>query len=171
MKVVPARWIALGLAFLFCAGPLILGWRLPRAAAADDLTVRAEAVSLETGLIELRISWHWAAAPGWRWGSTGEDLLAVAFDTQTLVFDSEDAPLGAGADGDTLRRLDSIAGPDGARRHFVIPEGQDGAVQLRFRSVREGVTPGSNPFKVFVVFRAPSDEVWFKETELSVESL
>lgn len=165
MQVVPAKWMALALTFLICAGVLTLGILQPGRAAADDLQVSAAVVQTAGDKVELRIAWRWnppVQRRGWR---GREELLAVSFDTRRLVFESDVAPAGRGATGETLRRLEEAAGPDGARRLYTIPSGEDGSVVVRFRSVRPGAAAMGATLRVHVVFGTPSGPGWIKEIQ------
>ncbi len=165
MKSVPARTIGLGLAFMLCAGAFLLWGAAPGRAAGDRLHVTSAARRTASGLVELRISWRWedpSRKGGW---GAREELLAVSFDTRTLVFESEEAPLGRGASGDRLRRLEEVAGPDGARRLFVIPEGEHGYVRIRFRPVWEEEPQPPAPFRVYVV--RPHGDIWMTEVGMA----
>jgi hypothetical protein len=118
-------------------------------------------------LVQLRVEWHWDPHVGRPKRLSGhEELLAVSYDTQALVWLGEQAPAGIGADGDTLRRLEQSAGADGARRLFVIPEGEDGHVTLQFQPRQPGTAPAVEPFRVFVAFASPSSHVLTAEAAL-----
>ncbi|HEY3367305.1 MAG TPA: hypothetical protein VGK74_19785 [Symbiobacteriaceae bacterium] len=155
------------MAFLLCAGTLGLLESQPGRAAAESLQVTTVAERVAADQVELRVSWHWdPPAPDRGW-TAREHLLAVSFDTHALVFEKEEAPAGRGADGEELGRLDRFAGADGSRRLFVVPEGQDGFVRIRFRPVYPGLNASADPFRVYVVFRSPSEDIWMKETTVS----
>ncbi|HLN61718.1 MAG TPA: hypothetical protein VK464_09215 [Symbiobacteriaceae bacterium] len=161
MKAVPPKVLALGLAGLLCAAALLLLGSRRCPPGARDLQVSSVAEWTAAGQVELSVAWHWNAGEaraGWR---EGEELLAVSWDTQSLVWLDEEAPEGLGARGDTLRRLDQAAGPDGARRLFPIPAGRDGYVRLRFLpKTPQGPGHGqAQPFRVYVVYESPSRQI------------
>lgn len=165
MKAVPAKLVALGLFCMALVGVLLLEARLGRA-AAESLSVTAVARQVPGGQVELDVAWQWGPTPpvrGWR---SREHLLAVSFDMSQLVMEWEEAPLGKGANGEILRKLEQVAGADGARRLFVIPEGADGSVRLRFHPRHEDAHM-PDPFRVFVAFEPPSSPVWVKETTVA----
>jgi hypothetical protein len=162
VKAVPAKVLALGLATLLCATALLLFGSQPRRAAAESLQVKTETVLDASGQIELRVSWHWDPAYSHSWKAR-EELLAVSFDTHSLVWLGEQAPSGLGATGDRVRRLDEVAGPDGARRLFVIPDGVDGSVALQFLPKTPGADGSGDPFRVYVVFGHGPADVWTTE--------
>ncbi|HWH71141.1 MAG TPA: hypothetical protein VNT26_17270, partial [Candidatus Sulfotelmatobacter sp.] len=100
MKAVPAKALALGLAALIIVGALFLLGSQPERAAAESLQVTTVTDRSADGGIDLHISWRWEPPAGKRsWGS-GEELLAVSFDTRALVWVSEKAPSGTGARGE-----------------------------------------------------------------------
>jgi hypothetical protein len=161
VKVLAARWLGFATACLLCAGTLALAGGPPGPPDAASLSVETAAEQTDGDQVELVVSWRWrppAVGSPWRWRAR-EELLAVSFDTRKLVVVQEEAPLGSGARGETLRRLEEVAGPDGARRLFVIPEGQNGYVRVRFRSAYPDRPPRGDPFHVYVVFDPPSAPV------------
>jgi len=166
VQVVPARLIALGLSVLVCAGTLALAILHPGKAAAEDLQVSALVVRDGTDRVELRIAWSWVPPADGRGTSGREELLAVSFDPRRLVFDSDAAPAGRGANGEMLRRLERAAGPDGTRRLYVMQGGVDGTVTLRFRSVWPGLPTAGAPFRVHVLFGLPTGVVMVKEIDV-----
>jgi len=140
-------------------------------AAAESLQVTTVADQSANGAISLHVSWHWnppAERRGWR---AREELLAVSFDTRALVWVQEQASAGTGARGGTLRKLEQAAGPDGARRLFVIHEGQDGHATLEFLPKYPGAPPAAEPFKVYVAFDQSTADVWMTETALPDHNL
>lgn len=166
MKAVPAHLLALGMAFLLCAGTLGLVESQPGRAAAESLQVTSVAEQIAADEVELRVSWHWEPPAGEHVRAAREHLLAVSYDTRSLAFERAEASDGVGANGDALQRLDRYAGPDGARRLFVVPEGHDGSVQIRFHPVQQGSQNTADPFRVYVVFASPSESIWMKEIPL-----
>lgn len=167
MKAVPAKVLALGLAVMLCMGVFLLLEGRPRRAAAESLEVVTVAERNAAGQVELHIAWKWnpPSSGGRGWGSR-EHLLAVSFDTRSLVWGGEEAPGGRGAYGHTLKRLEQFAGSDGSRRLFVIPDGEDGYVRLQFRSKVPGSDPVGEPFRVYVVYDPPTTDVWMTEAAL-----
>lgn len=164
MKAVPDRLWALGLAVLVCVSALFLLESRPGRAAAESLQVTTEAERAADGTVLLHISWRWvppAGQPNWR---AREELLAVSFDTQALAWAGEQAPAGTGARGGALKALERAAGPDGARRLFVIPEDVDGQVTVRFLPRFPGAEPAARPFRVYVASDRPDAGVWMTET-------
>lgn len=166
MKAVPDRLWALGLAVLICVSALfVLGGR-PDRAAAESLQVTTAAERTADGTVLLHIAWRWvppSGQPDWR---GREELLAVSFDTQALAWAGEQAPAGTGARGEALKALERIAGPDGARRLFVIPEGRDGQVTVQFLPRVPGTEPVVQPFRVYVASDRPDAGVWMTEAAL-----
>lgn len=150
MQVVPARALLYLFSMFVSVTTLALAIMLPGRAEANDLQLSAVTVRGADGVVELHVSWRWnpEARRGWR---PREQLLAVSFDTRRLVFESEEAALGTGATGELLMRLEAVAGADGARRLFVIPEGQDGRVVVRFRPVYPGTTAEGAQLRICVV--------------------
>lgn len=171
MKAVPAKVMALGLAVLICVGALLLMEGAPERAAAESLQVTTVASATMDGHIALRISWRWDPPAGKRSWRAGEELLAVSFDTRALVWVSEQAPSGTGTEGGVLRKLEAVAGADGARRFFVIPEGEDGHVTLQFQPKYPGAQPVAEPFRVYVAFDHPAANVWMSETAVPGDGL
>ncbi|HYG57895.1 MAG TPA: hypothetical protein VD902_07495 [Symbiobacteriaceae bacterium] len=168
MKAVPAKVLALGLAVLLGMGAFLLLEGRPRRAAAESLELKTVVERTAAGQVELHVTWNWnppADGKGWR---SREHLLAVSFDTHALVWGGEEAPGGKGAFGHTLKRLDEVAGLDGARRLFVIPEGEDGYVRLQFKHKVPGSAPTAEPFRVFVVYDSSNTDVWMTEAALPV---
>lgn len=55
------------------------------------------------------------------------------FDTRDLLFEAEEASYGVGANGESLRLLERVAGIHGTRRLFVVPAGRDGEARVLFR--------------------------------------
>lgn len=166
MKAVPDRLWALGLAVLICVSALFLFEGRPDRAAAESLQVTTEAERAADGTVLLHIAWRWVPPPGQRYLRGREELLAVSFDTQALAWAGEHAPAGTGARGEALRALERAAGPDGARRLFVIPEGSDGQVTVRFLPRFPGTEPAVQPFRVYVATDRPDAGVWMTETAL-----
>lgn len=167
MQVVPAKaWVVL-LVLLICAGSLALGILLPGRAAANELKVSVVTVYGTEGRVELRIAWQWSAATRRRGFRVREELLSVSFDQQSMVFESEEAAMGIGATGELLRKLERAAGPDGSRRLFVIPEGENGSVQVRFRPVYPGADAAGATFRIHVVSAAAPDPVVMQEILIS----
>lgn len=167
VKAGPAHLLAIGLVLLLLAGtrPLLAGERTDK----PLLLVESSARQLETGEIELELAWHWQApAPSPQWQSQ-EHLLALSFDTQSLVWEREESPWGAGADGQLLKRLEQAYGTDGARRLFVLPEGKDGTVRLYFRPAWNDAPPSARPLDIFVVFRSEETPIWTGRAPLNGE--
>ena len=161
-----AKRVGIWLAVLLCAA-VLGGWGDQTGrAAAGELQVESRAERNGTGQVELTIAWHWTEPPPRRLWRSREQLLAVSFDTHDLVFLREEAPLGVGAGGDYLRRLEQAAGSDGARRLFVIPEGTDGFVRVYFIPRWPDAVGSTLPFRVYVVSHPESPDVWMEETNL-----
>jgi hypothetical protein len=164
VKAVPERLLALGLAVLVCIAALFLLEGRPGRAAAESLQVTTKAERAADGSVLLHVNWRWippSGQPNWR---GREELLAVSFDTQALAWAGELAPAGTGARGEALRALERAAGPDGARRLFVIPQGSDGSVTVRFLPRFSGAAPEAQPFRVYVASDRPDAGVWMTET-------
>ncbi|MGE5672542.1 MAG: hypothetical protein ACM3XM_01470 [Mycobacterium leprae] len=168
MKAVPVQLLALGLALLIWGGALGPPVRAARQAVGTP-TVVAEAECDRLGRLELRMNWHWpfSARPGQR---QAELLLAVSFDTERLAFESEEATAGQGAGGENLNQLERIAGPDGARRLYVVREGEDGSVRVRFRPVWAGRVEPAKPFRLFLVTDPTSSAIQTAMIACPVES-
>jgi hypothetical protein len=167
VKSVPPKMLALGLVcLLLTLAVLLLSEDRTLQAEARALAVTSSSQWLEDGEIELIVRWQWA--PQQVGSSLGrrEELLAVSFDTKSLVWLGEEAPLGRGARGEALRRLDLAAGPDGARRLFSLPVGQDGYVRLRFLPNMDQSHTIARLFRVYVVPESAAAEVWMAETDL-----
>lgn len=154
-----------GLVLAVCVGSILLGLVRPGIATADQIRVTAVAVEGDPEQIELHVAWQWNPTLRrrlWR-SSPREELLAVSFDTSNLVFESAHAPAGVGAHGGALAILDRQVGLDGSRQLFVIREGEDGNVTVRFRSVWPGGVDVSSPLRVHVVINSPGARVWTQE--------
>jgi hypothetical protein len=164
VKAVPDRLWALGLAVLMFVSALFLFESRPGRAAAESLQVTTKAERAVDGSVALRISWRWAPPAGQTNWRGREELLAVSFDTQALAWAGEEAPAGTGARGEALKVLERAAGPDGARRLFVIPEGDDGQVTVRFLPRFPGTEPAAQPFRVYVASDRSDAGVWMTET-------
>lgn len=165
MQAVPAKAVVLGLAVLICVGTLALGILRPGRAAADDLDVTALVVQSTGDQVELHLTWHWSSPS--RSGNRRHELLAVTFDTRRLVFDSDEAPAGRGSSGALLRRLEQLTGPDGARLTYVIPNGKDGTVVVRFRSVHPGLPASGSPIRIHVLLDSGNPSGWAREIPAS----
>lgn len=151
---------------------LILGLALPayfhweRPALASELAINPVVRRAGEEQVELEVSWAWIGGGARSWFGKQERLLAVSFDTHQLVMEFEEAPAGKGGDGAYIRQLGALAGPDGARRLFVIPEGEDGRVRLLFRSVQPGVDPSGAPLRIYLMTGAPDGPVQVQEAAL-----
>jgi hypothetical protein len=159
LKAAAANWLAFVLSLTLGAAAFLLTEGRPGRAAAENLRVQT-LVDNHGEWVELRVSWRWDLPVTDLAKGAREHLLAVSYDTRKMVLEAEEAPLGRGADGETLRRLEKEVGVDGARRHFVIPEGEDGAVALRFRGVREDVTLKGSSFAIYIAFARENSDVW-----------
>ncbi|MFZ5815486.1 MAG: hypothetical protein ACOY93_09330 [Bacillota bacterium] len=105
--------------------------------------MRAEVEERADGLLELRLVWHWDDPLSLELGPRREELLAVSFDTRELLFESEEASYGVGVNGESLSLLQQVAGFNGARRFFVVPQGRDGRARVVLRPTRrEGGSHG-----------------------------
>lgn len=127
---VPAKLAAAALAFLVCL--CALGMLRPERRGLEELHVDALLEEREDGLLELRLTWRWDR-PGRELLPGREELLAVSFDTRTWLFESEEASYGVGVGGESLQLLDRVAGFNGARRFYVVPDGQDGKARVLLR--------------------------------------
>lgn len=158
-----------GLALAICASSILLGLVRPGIATADQIQVTAVAVGGDPDLIELHVAWQWnSTVRRYLWRSTPrEELLAVSFDTRNLVFESAHAPAGVGAHGGALAILDRQVGLDGSRQLFVIREGEDGNVTVRFRTVWPGGSDVRSPLRVHMVINAPGARVWTQEVPIA----
>lgn len=164
--MIVAKRVGIWLAVLLCAA-ILGGWGDQTGrAAAGELQVESRALRNAAGQVELTIAWHWTEPPPKRFWRSGEQLLAVSFDTRDLVFVREEAPLGVGAEGDYLRRLEQVAGADGARRLFVIPEGADGYVRVYFVPKGPEDLDLTHPFRLYVVSHPDARDIWMEETNL-----
>lgn len=168
VKVVPNRRVAMGLLLMLCVGLLILWGAQPSRAAAQSLQVTAVIEPLEEGLTELVIRWSWLPTSPLRRGQPREHLLAVSYDTQILLFEAETASAGVGANGDALGRLQRIAGPNGARRLFVLPDGVDGEVRLRLRLHDHDQLLTPDLIGLHVVFDYPTADIWRIATQSGI---
>lgn len=160
MKVVPAKPVLMGLLVLLCATSLTLWSGRPNRAAARSMHLESEAAWTGDGEMELWIRWRWeppaeGQSPGGR-----AHLLAVSFETRELLFVLEEAPAGVGANGEPLGRLQRLAGPNGARRLFVVPEGEDGYVRVRLRPRDEQAELRPDAIQVHLVFEHPGSQIW-----------
>lgn len=168
MKVVPNRRVALGLLLILCVGLLSLWGAQPGRAAARSLHVTAVIESMEEGQTELAIRWHWLPSGPLRRAQPREHLLAVSFDTRIIIFEAETASAGVGSNGGALARLQRVAGPNGARRLFVLPEGADGEVHLRLRLHNHDQILTPELIGVHVVFDHPTADIWRVAAESAV---
>lgn len=64
-----------------------------------------------------------------------------------------------------LGRLQRIAGPNGARRLFVLPDGIDGEVRVRLRLHDQSEIWTPDLIGVHVVFDHPTADIWRVATE------
>jgi len=154
-----------GLLLAVCAGSILMGLVRPGIATADQLRVTAVAVEGDPDQIELYVAWQWNATVRrkiWR-SSPREELLAISFDTSNLVFESSHAPTGVGAHGEALAILNRQAGLDGSRQLFVIREGEDGYLTVRFRAVWPGAVGVSSPLRVHLVINSSGARVRTQE--------
>jgi hypothetical protein len=157
------RWLtgsvllAMGLAF-----PVGLQWGRP--ALAGSLEVSPVVRRASTEQVELEVTWAWNGKGSRSWFGKQDRLLAVSFDTRQLVMEQEEAPAGKGGYGPYIAQLGAVAGEDGARRLFVIPDGEDGRVRLLFHTVDPAVDPAGVPLRIYVVTSPPHGPVQVKET-------
>ncbi len=158
-----------GLVLAVCIGSILLGLLRPGIAAADQIRVTAVAVGGDPDQIELHVAWQWNAPTRRRmWRPTPrEELLAISFDNRNLVFESAHAPAGVGANGGALAILDRQVGPDGSRQLFVIREGEDGNVTVRFRAAWPGGVDVSSPLGVHLVIDSPGARVWTQKITIA----
>lgn len=166
MQVVPPRLAALGIGLILCASALAFGLPGPEAAAAEELQMSAAFVRRAPDEAELQISWRWNLS-GTRVHGEREHLLAVTFDTRQVVFLGDEALEGRGATGLLLKRLEGRVGPDGARRLYVVPEGRDGRVSVRFRSPYPGRSAAGAAIRVHLVLDGATGESGFREIDLT----
>lgn len=134
----PARLTATALALLMLL-LITTMWKMD-GRGPEDLQVQAEFVEREDGLLELHLSWQWDEPIRLQVGRVKEELLAVSFDTRELLFEAEEASYGVGANGDSISLLEQVAGFNGARRFYVVPQGRDGEARVLLRpTVRSGL--------------------------------
>jgi hypothetical protein len=148
-----------GVVMLGLAVALALSLLDGRPANAADVSVSPVIRRSGPEQVELEIRWSWSSARPRFWLGRQDRLLAVSFDTRHLVMEAEEAPAGKGGDGDFVKQLGKVAGPDGARRLFVIPEGEDGGVRLLFRSTNPDEEPVGLPVQIYVVLAPPDGPV------------
>ncbi|HLO04344.1 MAG TPA: hypothetical protein VK191_14625 [Symbiobacteriaceae bacterium] len=144
--------------------PLAVARRSP--ALASSLAINPVVRRASAEQVELEVSWAWSGGGAHSWFGKQDRLLAVSFDTQQLVMEQEEAPAGKGGYGPYLKQLGEVAGQDGARRLFVIPEGEDGRVRLLFRSVDPAVDPSGVPLRIYLVTGPPDGPVHVQEAAL-----
>lgn len=159
------RWlIGSVLLLLGLALPAALQWGRP--AEASSLAINPVVRRAGDEQVELEVSWVWQGKNLLSWFRKQDRLLAVSFDTQQLVMEQEDAPAGKGGYGPYIQQLGEVAGLDGARRLFVIPEGEDGRVRLLFRSVDPAIDPAGAPLRIYLVTGPPDGPVYVEEAAL-----
>jgi len=171
VQVGPLKLCLFGLVLTVCIGSILLGLVRPGIATADQVKLRAVAIGGDPDTIELHVEWEWTAtARRQPWRSTPrEELLAVSYDTRSLVYESVHAPAGVGAYGEALAILDRQVGLDGSRQLYVIREGEDGKVTVRFRAIWPGQLDLTIPFRVHLVISAPGARVWTQEVLIASE--
>jgi hypothetical protein len=164
VKAPCARWMT---GFVMLGLVVALALSLLDGRPADAANVSVSPVIRRTGpeQVELEIRWSWTGARPRSWLGRQDRLLAVSFDTRHLVMEAEEAPAGKGGDGDFVKQLGKVAGPDGARRLFVIPEGEDGGVRLLFRSTNPDEDPAGLPLRIYVVLAPPDGPVRVQTVE------
>jgi hypothetical protein len=151
---------------------LLLGLALPayaqwgRPAPASEVAINPVVRRASAEQLELEVTWAWRAKGALSLFGKQDRLLAVSFDTHRLVMEQEEAPAGKGGYGPYIQQLGEVAGEDGARRLFVIPEGEDGRVRLLFRSVDPAVDPAGVPLRIYLVTGPPDGPVQVQETAL-----
>lgn len=159
------RWlIGSVLVVMGLALPAALQWGRP--AQASSLAINPVVRRAGAEQVELEVTWAWQSRSPLSWFGKQDRLLAVSFDTQQLVMEQEDAPAGKGGYGPYLKQLGEVAGQDGSRRLFVIPEGEDGRVRLLFRSVDPAVDPAGVALRIYLVTGPPNGPVYVEETAL-----
>lgn len=164
MKV-RVRWLIGSVLLLMgLALPAALQWGRP--ALASSLAINPVVRMTGEEQVELEVSWAWQGRGLLSWFGKQDRLLAVSFDTQQLVMEQEEAPAGKGGYGPYIKQLGEVAGQDGARRLFVIPEGEDGRVRLLFRSVDPAVDPKGAPLRIYLVTGPPNGPVYVQEAAL-----
>lgn len=166
MQVVPPKLAALGVGLVLCASTLAFGFPGPEAAAAEELQMSAAMVRRAPEEAELQISWRWSSS-GLQAHGEREHLLAVTFDTRQMIFLSDEAPGGRGTRGPLLKRLERLVGPDGARRLYVVREGRDGVVTVRFRPPYPGKSATGAPVRVHLVMDGAGYEGGYREIDLT----